>query len=151
MSKRILWVIAIGIFACLVTTGCDTFNGVYRTVRLQQLPSNAAIEAALQDVPSISSVRYPANRPISPSDKRILQQFGYSSAHSGGVVAVQQTEIGEKTLTLYRTWINYVPPPEVVGETCALMDVVYASLLRHIPELPPKEDLKETLVRVKKP
>ncbi|HXR48961.1 MAG TPA: hypothetical protein VN784_16110 [Candidatus Limnocylindrales bacterium] len=151
MSKQILQVIGAGIFTCFVMTGCDSFNGVYRTARLQHLPSNAAIEAALHDVPATQRVRYSVSQPIAPSDTRILRQFDYSSADSGGVVAIQQTETGGKTLTLYRMWIDYIPPPEVIGDTCALMDEVYASLLRHIPGLPPKEDLKETLVRVKKP
>jgi len=151
MNKRILQIIVGGIIACLAATGCDSFNGVYRTARLQQLPSNASIEAALHDVPAIQKIHYSAAQPVSSSDTRILRQSDYSSAHSGGVVAIQQTETGEKALTLYRMWINYIPPPEAVGDTCALMDKVYASLLRHIPELPPKEDLKETLVRVRKP
>ena len=140
----------------LLTVGCDTFSGVSRSVRLQQLPPRNSVETALRDVPEVS-FEYHEVRPHTEWSlyegvirNPPYEQFCYHSPSAGGVLEIQQTEKGEKILRLYCLWINYRPPWPVIEQTQGLMDEVYASLRKRIPELPPPADVNEHLMHVRK-
>jgi hypothetical protein len=142
---------------CLTLTGCDTLSGIRRTVRLNQLPSPDTVVASLNDVPAIKKISY--NRAIPSKSwslyKGVIQnqpydQISYSSDNARGVVEVQETESGDKTLTLYCLWMNYQPSQQIVEDTRSLMDQVYSSLRRRAPIIPPETEVQEKLINIQK-
>jgi hypothetical protein len=137
-------------------TGCDPASGVLRTARLNGLPPTASVRAALDAVPEVQEVRY---RKIEPTAAWSLyegmihdppyDQFSYRGSGASGTLEVQETENGEKELRLYYVEIGVRLSRDFVDRTRALMDKVYASLLAHIPELPPASQVHEELIRVR--
>ncbi len=129
--------------ALVLTSGCNTVSGVRRSVAVSQAPSTDAVDASLRDVPRITAVSFYRDN---TSGARI-EQFYYSAADLAGVVEIQRHTNGQNTVSLYREWKNRQPTPQELDETRALMDAVYTSLRRHVPDLPPASEVKEELIR----
>lgn len=139
------------------TAGCDIASGISRVMIVEELPQPDAVMAALHAVPGITSVErntVEATTSWSPFEGYIhdsaYDQFTYSADAISGVVKTRETEDGSRTVELYWFWLNFTPPRQVSEDTRALMDAVYASLIRHAPELPPASQLEETLFRYPK-
>ena len=75
-----------------------------------------------------------------------FEQFHYSAGELSGVIEIERGRNGQNTVTIYRVWKNRGPTREQLDETRALMDAVYASLRRRVPDLPPATQIKEELI-----
>src|SRR5689334_13327633 len=145
--------VAFASLSAAVMTACDPITSVSRTATVSRLPSHAAVYAALRDTPSMHSVEVRHENAMSTFSlyKGIVrdpafEQFLYQGT-GNGVVAVRETEKEGKTVRLYSSWMGPRPPKEVFDRTRSYMDVVYESLRRHIPSLPPPSALKEDIGR----
>lgn len=136
----------------LTTASCDVFYGIQRSVEIERLPTPEEVTAALQEVPGVDGVQrhtMPASTYWRWFECLVhdppYEQYVYSAGELSGVVVVREVESGERTLEIYRLWINVPPTSAVFEDTRRLMDRVYASLLQRIPDLPPADQLKEKL------
>jgi predicted small secreted protein len=133
--------ISLAILSLVLASGCKTVHGVGRSAKVQKLPSAAVVDASLRDVPGVGYIfHYPraAGRP---------EHISYRSGALSSVIELAHEENGDNTLFLYSYWVNETPSWQVIDETRALMDAVYASLRQHAPDLPPASELKEVLVK----
>ncbi len=148
-----IFVRTIPVALCILTTpSCDVFYGIQRSVEIERLPTPEEVTAALHDVPGVDDVErhtMPASTYWRWFECLVhdppYEQYAYTAGELSGVVEVREWESGERTLGIYRLWINIPPTSAVYEDTRRLMDLVYASLLQRIPDLPPADQLKERL------
>lgn len=143
------------IFLMLAASGCDPMTGVVRTIRVKQLPSNESVEAALGEVPEIKKFELhhvPERKAFSVFEGKIREpafsKFHYFTRNDMGVLQVKETKNGEKVIELSRISIGSTPK-DVSDRNRALMDKIYASLLKHSPDLPAGTNMVEKLIRVR--
>ncbi len=129
--------------ALVLTSGCNTVSGVRRSVAVSQAPSTADVDASLRDVRRITAVSFYRDN----TSGAHIEQFYYSAADLAGVVEIERGNDGHNTVRLYREWKSRRPTRQQLDETRALMDAVYTSLRRHVPDLPPPSEVKEELIR----
>lgn len=138
------------LIGCLIVIGCAPAYYLERTVNLGTMPSKEAIEAALREVPEIQPVE---DRPKQNEGQQVrlegtLAKRAGDAADSGagnGTLAVrlwQSPEYGNE-MRLSRRWQYFEPKPIEVEWTRGVMDNVYASLRKHMPELPPASEVHE--------
>jgi hypothetical protein len=139
----------------LLASGCDPMTGVVRTVRVKQLPSNEAVEAALGEVSEIKRFerhQVPERKAFSVFEGRIREpaysSFEYFTRNDGGVLEVKQTKNGEKIIEISRIGMGSTPR-DVSDRNRALMDKIYAGLLKHSSDLPSPTNVVEKLIRVR--
>jgi hypothetical protein len=141
------------ILSCFLIGGCDSLYEVKRTIALKALIDEARIKEALRDVPAIHDLRservVPAKAVIGPQDLPFYQ-LTYWSGGVFGVIEVRENLEGEKTLTLYRAWINKRPSRIEVASTRAAFDEVYRAIRKRVPEIPPEDEVKEEFLGIKK-
>jgi hypothetical protein len=136
----------------LTTSSCDVFYGIQRTVEIERLLSPEDVIAALEEVPGMDGVER-HTMPASTSWRWFeclvhdppYEQYAYTAGELSGVVVLREVESGERTLGIYRTWINIPPTLAVYEDTRRLMDLVYMSLRQRIPDLPTADQVKEKL------
>ncbi len=138
----------------LLLAGCDTVSSITRTVELPALSPPAAVHAALRAVPEVQTLEYhqvPAVSYWSWSQGTVNEpaydQYTYRGSDAFGVVEMLQTSEGKKLLRLYCVWMNHIPTRLQVQSTRRLMDLVYNSLQRHLPQVPPAADVTEEYIR----
>ena len=141
MNAPLRWTFVAALMLALAS-GCTTISGIRRTVVVSQAPSTAAVDSALRDVHRVDDVSFYRG---STSAGR-FEQFHYSAGELSGVIEIERGRNGQNTVTIYRVWKNRGPTREQLDETRALMDAVYASLRRRVPDLPPATQIKEELI-----
>lgn len=127
----------------LMLTGCDVSHGVRRTALLEAIPDMQKIESTLRTTPSVESVEYYTDDGQLYPRQLVFEQFGLTSQASWVVLCIEKRKEEPATLKLYRMRINQKLTPEEISQAQALMDVVYAHLLKHISGLPPASSFKE--------
>jgi hypothetical protein len=131
--------------------GCDVGYGVNRSVGIKTFPLKDEVEKAISTVPGIDRVEYkrvsPAKNLVGPTEPS-YDSYVYQSGEVWGAVEFRTSTTGKKTLKLYYMTLNRKPSPQKVKEIREKMDEIYSSLRKHIPDLPPPEEVKEELLRV---
>lgn len=146
---------------CVVgVAGCDIAYGVSRRVEVQRLPSEAAVESALRDVPEIRTVErslvesYKGWSPVKgmvTTPGYVQWLYGTGSPNESrpcGVLTAREKEDGSRVVELYWTQLNRRPSRELIADTRRLMDMVYANLHRRVPDLPPPSRIGEQLLNL---
>jgi hypothetical protein len=132
----------------LLLSGCDNFCGVQRQVQVKRLPSDSEITSAIWRVPGMERVDTSHWEASNGYEYRLPAKLPYTidgdeMKSVGGIVIPYEDREGNKWLTLYYGWMNYVPPKHTVDETRSVMDQVYRQLRDSCPYLPPPDDLQE--------
>ena len=164
--------ITFSIVLLFAITGCDFVSGVDRQVTVQTLPPRSCIEAALRVVPEVSRFEYTYMPPTTawsfrkgtihiPGYDRFIyynsvipepEQIPYRGPDgepAAGVVEVKEDAEGKKTLRLYYLRIGPKFKRDFINQVQAVMDKVYAGIRTYDPQVPPPEQVHETLIRIR--
>jgi hypothetical protein len=153
MRGKSLRLLAVASLVLTVLSGCDTGSGVNRTVRLNSLPAADEVEKALREVEGVERVEHrraqDGGQP--PYDQYLChgKQFLYRENDFGAVVEIRPAGGTGGELRIYCLWINHSPPRAVIEQRRSLMDKLYEHLRRRLGELPPAEEVREELIRVR--